>query len=1414
MSREKKLAGTLFSRYTRKYHLQKTMGFRLELVEESQRQKANEFLLGDRENAQNYSLVKAVVDRFYRWFIQEALKDFKFDWSPLAKTHEEYLRAKKRKEAIPKDEQVDLESAGTNEKTAALTVLEKEEKNARKTLGDAMDEFRKAFAQENGFCKKKEKEQEAQKDKKFSITNASTLLKTILPQFWLEHDPEITAEEKNAVGRYAACATILAPLMEARKNVFSTQDISTSVLQRIVHDNFPKHLKNCKLYEKLPESIQEQWDRHIQRDFQEELLALGVQSVSDVFTLDFYNRLLTQKAITDYNTLLGGKNEKNQKTAHKGFNKYIHEYNQKMKKKSDKLPAFVDLYKIMLAEPISNSTLPLAFEDASQMCEYIAHCYQTISDKLFGPLKQLFEDLENNDLSKILISRKSLTDLSNTLFQDYSLISTALDYYYENVERPDYAEQFCSVNRKVKDQMYSQKNKWLEQESFSMKLLDEAIAKFVQVRNDELGETNMLQYASGDLVKWFSDFPYREGGAPESGTSIPVGRKADKTVSKVKTFDAVIRSQYQCVQGILNCPETCKEQWKDEKARSIFIGNLKLLLDSIMSLVHFVQPFYTEIDDEERKDAGFYNEFTRLWELLAGYYSLYDRVRNFVAKKPYSNDKIRLCFGHTGNFLGGWVESQTENSNNGTQYGGYIFRKRNTCNEYDYYLGVSQDSKLFSSKKNVLPPQRSEYERLEYYQLKKESIYGSSFRGPVPYPQLKSDMITCLEQLVSNSGDNELKELVQKEQAKKQPKISTPKGFMEFIQTNSSQTYQEILSNARFQEINERIIDALKATMAGSERVPSAKEYNKRKYRLFTEIDSDIDALTATKLYRYFSIDQTELENTMTRKDKPLFLFKITNKDLSYAQTSAQGIRKSRGKKNLHTMYFEQLLSGKQTVFDIGTGMVFFRDKSVSYSPEIMRKGHHHNELKDKFNYPIIKDKRYTRDQYQFHLSMTINFSKDKPNANFNTDVLESLSDYGADQKIIGLDRGENNLIYLTMIDQSGTIILQKTLNAFETGYSGVSGAKNHITDYQVKLTQRQNEQNAARQSWQIIGQIKKLKEGYLSQAVHEIVTLMVKNNAIIVLENLNFGFKKHRICVGKQVYQKFEKALIDKLNYLVFKDREPDQAGGVLNGYQLTLPIQKYTEMVRQNGFLFYVPAEYTSSIDPTTGFVNLVNTRYETVVKAQTLLTRFDSIRYNPQENFFEFELDYDRFEIHRTPAKKRWIVCTHGGYRYAGNKRINPNPIDVTQRLCSLFDKFAIVYGKGADIKKAIVAQNSAAFYKELLFLLGLTLQLRYSGKGASKSPKRDEDFILSPVRNRSGKLFDSREYFDIAKTNATPELPQDADANGAYHIALKGLWLLKNGFPRKNWIASESWFQYRQEGKIIDIDNTKKKTAKKS
>ena len=116
-----------------------------------------------------------------------------------------------------------------------------------------------------------------------------------------------------------------------------------------------------------------------------------------------------------------------------------------------------------------------------------------------------------------------------------------------------------------------------------------------------------------------------------------------------------------------------------------------------------------------------------------------------------------------------------------------------------------------------------------------------------------------------------------------------------------------------------------------------AKEYSEKNYVLFSDMMEDIDVLLQGKIFSYFPISQSELNEAISRTTKPLYLFKITNKDLSFAETYEKGLRKSRGTDNLHTMYFKALMSGNQDVFDIGSGSIYFREHKIIYQEEFLR---------------------------------------------------------------------------------------------------------------------------------------------------------------------------------------------------------------------------------------------------------------------------------------------------------------------------------------------------------------------------------------------------------------------------------------------------------------------------------------------
>jgi CRISPR-associated protein Cpf1 len=262
------------------------------------------------------------------------------------------------------------------------------------------------------------------------------------------------------------------------------------------------------------------------------------------------------------------------------------------------------------------------------------------------------------------------------------------------------------------------------------------------------------------------------------------------------------------------------------------------------------------------------------------------------------------------------------------------------------------------------------------------------------------------------------------------------------------------------------------------------------------------------------------------------------------------------------------------------------------------------------------------------------------------------------------------------------------------------------------------------------------------------------------------------------------------------------------LNAYQLTSKFVSFQKLGKQSGFLFYTPAWNTSKIDPVTGFVNLFDTRYETREKARAFFGKFDFVRYNANKDWFEFAFDYDKFTTKSEGTRTRWTLCTQGmrieTYRDASkNSQWASKSSDLTNLFKEFFAKHAI--SLDSNLKEAIANQDSREFYEELLRLFRLTLQMRNSISNS------EQDYLLSPVADENGNYFNSEEEKLKGKDeygNWKSSLPVDADANGAYNIARKGLWMIRqikntDNLKKMNLaISNKEWLKFVQEKPYLD------------
>ncbi len=1206
---------------TNQFSVQKTLRFELKPIGKTlEHIEAKGLIKEDEQRAQEYERLKKIIDFYHKDFISEALSSV-------------------RLKGLRCYERLFFDSA-RDEK-----VFEKIQTKMRKQM-------RKAFEEHPNWKYLFKKE----------------LLTKVLPNW--EH-PEVTSEDKNIIKNFQKFTTYLTGFHENRKNIYSNEAKHTAIAYRVVHENLPVFLQNKRLFE----LIKERYSKIIE-DAKKELNtqdALKGATVEDVFSLDYYQYLMSQTHIDIYNAIIGGI-VLDDGTKVQGLNEKINLHRKNGLSKRD-LPNMKPLYKQILSDREALSWLPESFEDTQEMSEAIAAYYDANilrfkccdgEVNLLEKFDKLFQESNEYDLNTVYIKNdKSLTDISQAIFGNYSTIKDALwEHHLRENPRIANASDIDEKRRKFFDKKKSY---------FSIAQIEEALKEY------------------GEEISLFDYFK-------EFGT---YGN------DEARDLRVEIESAY--------------EAWNNDRENK---DKIKALLQSLLNLQHFLKPLY--VKDELEKDIAFYAYFDIYYEALSLVIPLFNKVRNFLTKKPYSKEKFKLNFENS-TLLDGWdVNKERDNL-------GVLFEKDGL-----FYLGImdKKHNKIFQNIKEG--GTHNVYRKIEYKLL------------PGPNKML--------------------------------PKVFFSKRRIdEFAPSESLLAKYKEGTHKKGETFNlddcHNLIDFFKASI---KKHPDWREFefdftDTKKYQDISEFYKEVE-LQGYKI-AFKNIDAQVIEQFVD--EGKLYLFQIYNKDFSPY---------SKGTPNLHTIYWRMVFDDanlKDVVYKLnGEAEIFYRKRSIEYGEKTWKEGHHAKELKDKFNYPIIKDRRFALDKFQFHVPITLNFkASNLSNKEHNNLIRQKIKEHTDDIKIIGIDRGERHLLYLALIDGKGRIVEQYSLNTIVNSYNG----KKHKVDYHQKLDAKEKEREEARLNWESIERIKELKEGYMSHVIHKIATLIVEHNAIVVLEDLNFGFKRGRFKVEKQVYQKFEKMLIDKLNYLVDKKKEPTELGGALKALQLTNKFISFEKMGKQNGILFYVPAWNTSKIDPTTGFVNLFDAKYYNKEKSREFFSKFKSINYNKQEDYFEFSFDYNDFHRKAEGTRTEWTLCSFGErirtFRNPSkNNQWDDETIDLTKAFKELFN------GQTENLQAYILMQDSVEFFKKLHYLFKLMLQMRNS------SSKTGDDYLLSPVKNSSGEFFDSRK--------SDNSLPKDADANGAYNIARKGLMLVQR-FKEADDVAkadltitNKEWLRFAQ------------------
>lgn len=1102
-------------------------------------------------------------------------------------------------------------------------------------------------------------------------------------------------EEKELVRQFADFTTYFAGFYENRKNMYSAEEKSTAIAYRLIHQNLPKFMDNMKAFAKIAETSVAEHFADIYEGWKE---YLNVGSIEEMFRLDYFSETLTQTHIEVYNYIIG-KKVLEDGTEIKGINEYVNLYNQQQKDKRQRLPLLVPLYKQILSDRDKLSWLAEDFDSDNKMLSAINECYSHLHDLLMGEenesLRSLLTHIKDFDLTQINITNDlSLADISQNLFGRYDVFSSGI---------------------KEKLRIITPRKKKESDEDF-----EERISKiFKSLKSFSISFLNSLPQ------------PVMEGGKPRNVEDyfLTLGAINTETTQRVNLL-VQIENAYEDARDILQMKDTGDTLPQNKPA----VAKIKALLDALKDLQHFIKPLLGS-GEENEKDELFYGSFQMIWDQLDTVTPLYNKVRNWLTRKPYSTEKIKLNFDNA-QLLGGWDVNKEPDCT------GVLL-----CKNGFYYLGIMDKkyNRIFDIE--VTPTSGECYDKVDY-----KLLPGANKMLPkVFFSKSRIDEFAPSEAIVSSY------------------KLGTHKKGANFS-----------LSDCH------RLIDFFKQSINRHE------DWKKFGFHFSdTRTYEDISGFYREVEQQGYMLSSRKVSASYIHKlvdEGKLYLFRIWNKDFSNF---------SKGTPNLHTLYWKMLFDQRNladVVYKLnGQAEVFYRKASIKQENRIIHSANcpvaNKNELNKKknstFAYDIIKDRRYTVDKFQFHVPITINF-KATGQTNINPIVQDAIRK-GGFTHVIGIDRGERHLLYLSLIDLKGNIVKQMTLNDIVNEYKGLT----YKTNYHNLLAKREGERTEARRSWDVIESIKELKEGYLSQVVHIISKMIVEYNAIVVLEDLNTGFMRSRQKIERQVYEKFEKMLIDKLNCYIDKQKDSTLEGGLLRALQLTNKFESFRKLGRQSGCLFYIPAWNTSKIDPVTGFVNLFDTHYENMAKAKVFFGKFESIRYNTSKDWFEFSFDYNDFTTKAEGTRTQWTLCTYGErirtFRNPlKNHQWDDEEVVLTEAFKQLFGKFDInIQG---NLKEAICLQTDAQFFRDLLDLMKLLLQIRNSKTNS------EVDYLLSAVADRQGSFFDSRK--------GIVTLPDNADANGAYNIARKGLWIIrkiqetpKTEKPTLN-ISNKEWLLFAQ------------------
>lgn len=677
---------------------------------------------------------------------------------------------------------------------------------------------------------------------------------------------------------------------------------------------------------------------------------------------------------------------------------------------------------------------------------------------------------------------------------------------------------------------------------------------------------------------------------------------------------------------------------------------------------------YDTDNEKFNNDAGLIIE--QIINKLSPANELYNMTRNYIVEKPTPKKKLSLTF-NTSGFGGGWSESVESSKrvgllqdNDGNKY--FMVYNITGCQANNVAL-----SHVTENIKSKLVDEKPDYD------CYKKLVYSA-----VP------DAIKDISRLFINKLEDK-----------------------EIINRYKNKEHKE---NITF--LNE-LIDIVKEKIKVH---PTWSKYDftfKKYYDSFDDFCKDINEQGYYAKWKYIS--KTIIDRYVD--NGCIYLFRIYNNDYSKHKKAGSKIK-------THTKYINYLFSEENEKTNLikllGGAEVFYREPQIA-NPYVHKQGsvlvnkrykngkiigNEYKSLLEKAQtttlddvytrvlpYDVIKDKRYTMEQFEIHFPIKIGLSN-----NLN-DFNEISKDYIREaSNTIVVGRNRQHLLYLSVYENE-TLIYSKSLNE-------VNGVNYKDKLFIIEEAKKNNAKN-----WKTIGSNDALLNGYISAAIKEITDMILKYQATLVIEIGN-NQKSARTLLPNRVYAKFKEALLHKLEFLVDSTKADYECGGLLHPYHLVEINKKNKKRsidAPWNGIVLQVPSFYCGQTDPDT---NLCNLTYATSRKEkEEVLKKIKNFRYDKGENIFKFDYDMSKFN----PNIKGKFICRSNGNRLIKLKD-NDTILDLTHYIEDMLKSVGIEYESGNNIN---LVSDDKLTTETLFNCIRYTLQMN------------NGNFFISPVTGLS-------------------------------------------------------------------------------